>query len=1102
MQASTLTEYLQRYGDALIEKVEQASKPLLGEFVRPNIKLLREPMDAQWLRIMAIVEAWKANRRGVLLSAQMGTGKAQPLSAKVLTPRGFVKMGDLKIGDTIVDPDGGTAYVEGIYPQGEKPVFEVMFSDGSKTECCEEHLWLLQNPEERFLGKPGKVVSLSEVMKSGIEQPNGNRKWFLPEMVPFDSGDKELPVDPYVMGLLLGDGGLSQRTPYFTSTDQELVSAVNSEIQNLGVGMSVKKVGKYGYRLSRARKLGATNPLTDVLRRFSLDGVLSHTKFIPEIYMQAGLRQKIALLQGLIDSDGYLDRASIEYTTVSKTMAGQVASLVRSVGGCCRTVLKKTTFTYKGEKKAGRIAYRLHIKLPNEIEPSRLSRKLKKRRERSKYKPCRSIASITEVGRKECQCIRVSSKRRLYITDDHIVTHNTIKSIVATHVHANGKPYRAVIVCPPHLQRKWVREIQITIPEARCRIVEHFSEILEVVGTKPAWPSFWIMSGNKAKLATKWRPAFVKKRTGLLHCPNCDAEIMRKMKENGADVWVPAQPYDLEKKQSRCTSCKEALYQWTREPNRWPIANIIHRQARGMFKYLIVDESHQSKGERTAAGLSIGRLAASIPYKVALTGTLLNGYADSVFPIGWRLFPRLMKKVGVDWGDTMGFTKRYGRVETIISYKDEESYANKQSRGGGKSTTVRIKPGIVPNLYGDCLMENSVFCSLADLGLELPNLTEILHPVAMDPEQAEAYDQLEDDIRSTMKQLIAMGSKAAIAILLNTLNGWPDHPYGYTSIGYKTEDGSWRHVAEPPQLSAETIRPKERKLVEVAKDAVSRGRQVWVYCEMTVNRDVQPRLKSLLEDAGLRVKILRANTVSTVEREEWIRQNADCDVVISNPMLVETGIDLFDRGRAYNFSSLVFYQTGYKLDTLRQAAARSHRIGQWLDCETNFLFYDQTMQASCVRLMSQKTIAAKAVEGNFSQTALTAMTEGEGSVAMLLAQKLVTDTRPDRIAARTLDERAKDIAMAVRQIEAAKRPIQATEPTTGYKLTPARQKQWQEFGNQIRVNLECNRKLAVRQIRTLQKSLDNLPAAERQVAESVVGWADLATESGALLSAC
>ncbi|MFM7930278.1 MAG: SNF2-related protein, partial [Pirellula sp.] len=214
------------------------------------------------------------------------------------------------------------------------------------------------------------------------------------------------------------------------------------------------------------------------------------------------------------------------------------------------------------------------------------------------------------------------ARRKGMILSAEMGTGKTICAIVATHAHANSQPYRALVVCPPHLQHKWVREIQMTLPDAKCQILGGYKDVLGLKRTKPSGPEWLIISGNKAKMASSWIPSFRKKSSGILHCPTCDCSIERKVVHEGAEVMVPSGVADLQKHQTFCKNCSQALFQWTHEYDRWPIANLVSRQARGVFRYLILDEAHEAKGERTSIGLATGKLASAIPYKLALTGTL------------------------------------------------------------------------------------------------------------------------------------------------------------------------------------------------------------------------------------------------------------------------------------------------------------------------------------------------------------------------------------------------------------------------------------------------------------------------------------------------
>lgn len=579
-------------------------------------------------------------------------------------------------------------------------------------------------------------------------------------------------------------------------------------------------------------------------------------------------------------------------------------------------------------------------------------------------------------------------------------TGKTIMSMVAVHAMVAGKPYRSLCVCPPHLTTKWKRELEITIPGVKVVIIDHYSDVLALRNTRAEGAEWFVMSNNRAKLGAEWRPAYVKRRDGLLRCCGCDEPVMKTSGPASNQVVIPCNHGDLEKRQTKCAYCGEPLYQWKPGINRWPVASLINRRLRHAFQFLVLDEAHEMRSESTAAGHISAQLASSIKHKLWLTGTMLNGYALSIFPMCFRAMPKSVLNAGFEWGQSLEFAKKYGRIETVVNIKEKQGgSSNRQSQGTTRTTTVRVRPGIVPSLYGDCLLENTIFCQLDDLGYELPPLQEILEPVAMDREMESAYQQMESEIRSSLREMLAAGSKGALSTMLNTLLGWPDHPYGFNDVGYDTGEG-WQKVCEPPSLDTETIRPKEQRLLDIVLDNKARGRQCWVYVQMTGVHDILPRLQKLMQQAGLTCEILRSSTVATDKREAWIYKHGEADVIISHPALVQTGLDLFDARGNHNFATLIFYQTGYKLDTLRQAACRAHRIGQTLPCEVWYLYYAGTMQQNAVELMSKKTSAAQAVEGKFSAEGLSSLTSGSESPAMQMAKMLVENTARAKVTIR------------------------------------------------------------------------------------------------------
>src|SRR5690606_22833714 len=121
--------------------------------------------------------------RDSIIVGEMGTGKAQPLDCKVLTPTGWKRMGDIQEGDEVINPEGGTAFVVGVYPQGRKDIYRVTFSDGSQTECCDEHLWQVITPLRKWRDYSSQVLALQD-MKHNLFSKSGNARYFIPIIRP------------------------------------------------------------------------------------------------------------------------------------------------------------------------------------------------------------------------------------------------------------------------------------------------------------------------------------------------------------------------------------------------------------------------------------------------------------------------------------------------------------------------------------------------------------------------------------------------------------------------------------------------------------------------------------------------------------------------------------------------------------------------------------------------------------------------------------------------------------------------------------------------------------------------------------------------------
>jgi hypothetical protein len=581
-------------------------------------------------------------------------------------------------------------------------------------------------------------------------------------------------------------------------------------------------------------------------------------------------------------------------------------------------------------------------------------------------------------------------------------TGKSLMGIGTVHAHADGKPYRALVFCPGQLVGKWQREIRDTLPDVTTRAIKDWKEavaLLDKKGTSPTCGEWYVIARDRAKLGAKWKPAVVRARRRVKTegglkvtkevstCPQCGAAVAD---EEG--MLLPLEV--LERRPHYCRRCKGALWTYTVELRRWAPATFLHKKLKGWFDYLICDEAHEEKSQTSAQANALGSLAAACRRTVALTGTLLGGYSEHVRPLLFRLSPRSVVQEGFEWSDSMRFAERYGRIKTTIREKEGGESRNRQSRGSSSTKTRCIEPGILPGLFGNHLLDKAVFLQLEQVATRLPKFEEELVPIPMEAAQAQAYDELEKDMMDAVRNLVRRGNRQLLGAMVNSLLYYPDTCYGdWPALGYYEGDrdgeGAFITVHIPSRLSADVIYPKEQALLDLVRKEKQAGRQCWVYVQITDKHSLLDRLQRLFERHGLRVGVLRS-TVELAKREEWItRHGKDADVVISHPKLVETGLDLFDKGGNHNFCTLIFYQTGYNLFTLRQASRRSWRIGQEKACKVVYFYHAGTMQERAMGLMGRKLAAAEAIDGKFSTEGLAAAAEDKGSLAMMLAKNLM-----------------------------------------------------------------------------------------------------------------
>ena len=366
-----------------------------------------------------------------VIDSIMGSGKAQPIYSKVMTGDGYKKIGQMKVGDTLYGEDGRLHKILGVFPQGIKDVYEITFSDSSKARSCGEHLWTYQLPQDKYKGK-FRTNTLYKIMELDLykKTKRGDKNWqvFVPLTKPLEIPNIDVEVDPYTLGLLLGDGGFSNSAISFSNSEKDIINKLQF---SLGEGFEISSTNimnnEYNIidkNLENNGKCGFRNKLKHDLDKMGLWRLKSNEKFIPQQYMYNSIENRIKILQGLIDTDGEVYANNVVFSTTSYKLVDNVQFLVQSLGGTCKIENRQTYYTYKGEKKAGLHSYRLHIKMPNDIQIFS-SKKHKSKYKKGNTNPCRSIRSIKYVGKEECVCIYVSNPTHLYLTDNMIVTHNT-----------------------------------------------------------------------------------------------------------------------------------------------------------------------------------------------------------------------------------------------------------------------------------------------------------------------------------------------------------------------------------------------------------------------------------------------------------------------------------------------------------------------------------------------------------------------------------------------------------------------------------------------------------------------------------------------------
>lgn len=430
--------------DEKLLKAAELLKPAEKQFGKGSMSTLGEKPDMDIIAIstgsigldIAMGIGGLPKGRIIEILGMESSGKAQPLSSKILTPFGWKHMEDMQCGTIVSTPDGSESTVIGIYPQGIRPIFKITFDDKTFTECTLDHLWQIESRETNL----SEVLSTKDLLEKGLNKSNGTRKFKIPttKSIIFNN-NIPLSINPYLLGLLLGDGSFVNNSVKFTTADEEILDNIKEIIKHNYKNLKIsKRIGKYDYRFKKIINGHSKNELVLQIEELGMLNKYSYEKDIPEEYLRSSIECRQELLKGLMDSDGSVESGTLSFSTTSKKLSKSFEDLVRGLGMRCHTSSRVTKYTKSdGKKVDGRESYRSTILLcENTFIPFKLKRKVDGLIKRDNNFCGKFIESVEFIGRKHCQCIQIGHPDQLYITDDYIVTHNTT---LCTHLVAEAQ---------------------------------------------------------------------------------------------------------------------------------------------------------------------------------------------------------------------------------------------------------------------------------------------------------------------------------------------------------------------------------------------------------------------------------------------------------------------------------------------------------------------------------------------------------------------------------------------------------------------------------------------------------------------------------------
>lgn len=652
------------------------------------------------------VKFFEINNGVSILGDEMGIGKQQPLYSKIATPTGWKTMGDMSVGEVVFGRDGKPHKVVGVFPQGIQPSYKVTFNDGSFTECGLDHLWTVRDSNRRLRGGGWTVKTLRELMEKGLlyaqrqELKNLGRlpapKWQIPIANACEYDEQEFIIPPYILGALIGDGYICGNSVTISIPDFQL--EIREQVDSLLPESMQTTANRYPscpqYHITQKGGGGPhkTNKFKDEIVALNLN-VKSGNKFIPEKYKISSVEQRMELLKGLMDTDGSALNNRVHYHTTSSQLANDVVELVQSLGGQAHINV------YDREKEGKPTEHKVNVKMnvcPFNLEAKKKQWWVAQRNYATKY-----IIDATYVGDTEQQCISVDSPDSTYLTDGHIVTHNTNSAITYATKHSK----KTLVICPASLKLMWKDEVS-KFTKNNAHVFRYSPSKNSKEKNHPKEESLFHVinyEGLSAFIKLEYKHVCEGNRMDpkTNSFKRCSTEVINLTKKMGTP----------------CPACGGAKFKSRIHGTQFFKTNEGEVLDPDDYDLIVIDEFHRMKNHQTDWTQIIKRSLSVIPEKLLLSGTAIKSRPIELFvPLNF-LDPKT-------WNDRHAFAIRF-----CAAFEDKFGWVY-----DGVSNTEelynRISPMYLRRLKKDILPE-------------LPDKTFTEVRLELDPSQLKEFKKLE-----------------------------------------------------------------------------------------------------------------------------------------------------------------------------------------------------------------------------------------------------------------------------------------------------------------------------------------------------------------------